>query len=551
MQSKIKSILNRLNRRDLPVFPKIGINKYFKIGLIVFVLFSAVFISKTILAQDAESDTTSDTPPAEVVSSSSEPEIDMENITISNDTAADTFRDKQDAMEQGNNQESWMKESLGSNAMAGINVLAGTIPNSVLTGKNTTWVPGGLIGFGNQAIAMAYSIPISGQEYIAYVKNNFLGKPAYADSGYQGLSPIMNLWKGFRNATYILFSVIFVVIGVLIMLRVKVSPQAVITLQNAIPKLITSLILVTFSYAIVGLMIDLTYVVEGLGLSIIKNAAGSNSINQTVMETLNNPHIMNRLFALVPAGTLAIWSTIISLIIGVISGFILTPVGGVIVGGISLIVITLALLILIMVLTFKFLFGLLKCYVSIILRTIIAPFEIALGAIPNMKMGFNTWFIEILANLMVFPISMIILVLIKTIMNTVAGSTYTMWNPLGTKMLNVLTASYGSGGILAVAFGLGGLMLVSKLPKLIPEVIFQIKPSAFGKAMGETFAPIGGFVGKTASSAGRYGASKGGDWVGKNIGTYDPATNSYGAATSATEKAGNAFAKAASFFTKK
>lgn len=485
MQSKIKSIIHRLNRRDIPLLPKFRINKYFKIILILFVVLSAVFVTKTILAEE------------EAISSS----VATESIQ--------EFEDKQKAMEEGNNQESWMKESVGSNAMVGINILAGTIPSDVLSGKKTSWIPGGLIGFNNKNIATLYNIPISGMEYLAFMKNNLLGKPAYADNGYQGLLPILPIWKQFRNITYSIFSIIFVAIGIMIMLRVKISPQATITIQSAIPKLITSLILVTFSYAIVGLLIDLSYVIEGLGLSLVIKATGINLNVNTLMET---PDILGRLFAIVPYGTIELMSLIIAgIIIGIsalISGGALA-VPAAILSGLGIIVINLAVVVMIFWYTIKFFFGIVKCYVSIILKTIIAPLEIALGAIPNMKMGFNTWFTDILANIMVFPISFIVLVFIKGVMTAVAGSTFKMWHPTGVGALNIVTGSFATGGIFVVAVGFGGLMLISKLPKLIPEFIFQIKPSPYGKAIGESFAPISGFAGKAASAGVSYGIGKG------------------------------------------
>ena len=478
MQSKIKSIIHRLNRRDIPLLPKFRINKYFKIILILFVVLSAVFVTKTILAQTTE--TTTETTTEETLNT----EIPTESIQ--------EFQAKQSAMEEGNNQESWMKESLGSNAMVGINVLAGTIPTSVLEGKNTTWVPGGILGLTNKSIAALYNIPISGTEYLAYVKDNFLGKPTYAATGSEGLSPLIPLWKAFRNVTYVLFSVIFVVIGIMIMLRVKISPQAVITIQSAIPKLITSLVLVTFSYAIVGLLIDFSYIIEGLGISIILKATNDSF---SPLQVLNNPSVMSRAFGIAPI------LGVISLLSGIAAALVLFTGGaGLLLGGIALIILTLVVLGMIVLNVIKFFIGIIKCWITIILKTIIAPLEIALGAIPNMKMGFGSWFLDIFANVMVFPICLIYLVLVRKLMDLFGkGVTLSnpLWTPAGLEFLK-------GGNIIATVIGLAGLFLLPKLPKLIPEFIFQIKPSPYGKALGESFAPIAA-AGKGAA---RFGANK-------------------------------------------
>ena len=53
------------------------------------------------------------------------------------------------------------------------------------------------------------------------------------------------------------------------MFRAKINPQTVVTIQSAIPKAVVALILVTFSYAIAGLMIDLMYLLIGLIFGVI------------------------------------------------------------------------------------------------------------------------------------------------------------------------------------------------------------------------------------------------------------------------------------------
>ena len=45
------------------------------------------------------------------------------------------------------------------------------------------------------------------------------------------------------------------------MFRVKINPQTVVSLQTMIPKLIITMLLVTFSFAIAGFVIDLVYVI--------------------------------------------------------------------------------------------------------------------------------------------------------------------------------------------------------------------------------------------------------------------------------------------------
>lgn len=118
--------------------------------------------------------------------------------------------------------------------------------------------------------------PTSSVDYLADINQRLKLVPsAYAQddsSGYQGLDGIMSLWKGFRNLAYAVYVLIFVIIGFMIMFRTKLNPQTAVTLQLALPKLIITLLLITFSYAIAGLIIDLTYFSIYLAVNLVKLA---------------------------------------------------------------------------------------------------------------------------------------------------------------------------------------------------------------------------------------------------------------------------------------
>ena len=108
----------------------------------------------------------------------------------------------------------------------------------------------------------------SGVGYIRDNINNFhLIPEAQAQGfGYGAINPIQNLWRAMRNIAYLLLTVGIIIMSFMIMFRVKISPQAVISVQSALPRVVAALLAITFSYAIVGLMIDLIYIVIG-GLS--------------------------------------------------------------------------------------------------------------------------------------------------------------------------------------------------------------------------------------------------------------------------------------------
>lgn len=245
----LKPFFAKLNRRDTRLIPRFSPAVKFFIFLF-FVITSVFFIGRS-LAQ------------------------------------TNVLRDNVNAWKTGGNLNTWLgQDSLQINAVGLLDALTDikNAPADIINGisygqKLPFWIPGGLLGSATNTIASLYNPPASGIEYLAQMKDNFLGKPAYAQNGgigFQGLQPILPIWKAFRNMVYILSSIVFIIIGVMIMLRVKISPQAVINLQNAIPQLITALILVTFSYAIAGLIIDFMYVIQSLVLALIFSGVGKN-----------------------------------------------------------------------------------------------------------------------------------------------------------------------------------------------------------------------------------------------------------------------------------
>ena len=68
------------------------------------------------------------------------------------------------------------------------------------------------------------------------------------------------------------------------MFRQRISPQAVMTIQAALPKVIIALIMVTFSYAIAGFMIDISYVLFLVILRGIETMGGITTVQATGIE---------------------------------------------------------------------------------------------------------------------------------------------------------------------------------------------------------------------------------------------------------------------------
>ncbi len=107
----------------------------------------------------------------------------------------------------------------------------------------------------------------------------FIPKQAYAQGiGFSGLSSLLPVWKAFRNISYAILAIVMIVIGFMVMFRKKIDPKTVVTVQNALPKVVVTLILITFSYAIVGILIDLMYVVLFVVAQLIITAVNDTNI---------------------------------------------------------------------------------------------------------------------------------------------------------------------------------------------------------------------------------------------------------------------------------
>jgi len=119
----------------------------------------------------------------------------------------------------------------------------------------------GLVGTASEIGALAYASPppIHFADYFkAKLANNLLSSPASAQTtfGTFFLSPVRHIWEDMRNIAYGLFIAVMVVTGFMIMLRREISPRLVVTFTNALPRIIMGLILITFSFPLIGLIVD-------------------------------------------------------------------------------------------------------------------------------------------------------------------------------------------------------------------------------------------------------------------------------------------------------
>jgi hypothetical protein len=266
----------------------------------------------------------------------------------------------------------------------------------------------GLLPMGGSVIASLYQQQPSSREYIADLLDS-VGVPtvtsAYAQgTGYKAMSPFLVFWKAFRNLAYSLYIIMFVVVGIMIMLRTKVSAQAVITIQAALPNLLITLLLITFSYAIVGFMIDLMYFLIYFVVYLIDT---TNIINSPLK-------VIDRLLSYSAYGVIFEGRNSIVSAVSIALGDILSGLGtgalevaGTILSWITPMYLVVAVYLLINML--KLMFALAKSYVMLIVQTVTAPLQILMNALPGSK-AFSEWLKKTASYLIPFPVAAVMFI---------------------------------------------------------------------------------------------------------------------------------------------
>jgi hypothetical protein len=264
----------------------------------------------------------------------------------------------------------------------------------------------GVLGVQRDFVAMIFNNQISSKEYVADILDN-IGVPsvsrAYAQStgggtGYNAMKPFLELWKVFRNLAYSLYIIMFVVVGIMIMLRTKVNAQTIITIQTALPNLLITLLLITFSYAIVGFMIDIMYFLIYFIVYLISTTGiidASKSITRLMSYSA---------WSVIFEGRNSIISAISSSLGNVLWSL---GTGGIGVAGAVLSMVSpmyLMVAVAFAIAMLKLMLALVKSYVMIIVQTVTAPVQILMNAMPGSK-AFSEWLKKTASYLIPFPVA--------------------------------------------------------------------------------------------------------------------------------------------------
>lgn len=371
--------------------------------------------------------------------------------------------------------------SLQSSQVLGYTALLVGTPEGTESATTTTT---GLLQSMGKILAWTYQPQASGAYYVADSLQN-MGVISQAQAqgfGYYSLSPYLAMWRVFRNIAYIFFTVVIVVVGFLILFRQKVGGQAAVTAQQALPRIVLALILVTFSYAIAGFLIDLMYWIMYAFSKFLKFNNGMTAgdfVNGDFGMVLRTALLgnFNTIFKSVNDVTATLFTTLLP------TSGILDWLKG-LAGGLSGIIASLIIVIALVVNLFKLLFILLKSYALVLLNIIFAPLNLMLVAIPGTK-NFQKWVMSIIANLSPFVITFFMMVIVGSV-----NSFFLDYKGTGTGFVPPYIIGGDNAGE-AVTGSIGTIIALAVMLAM-PEIVTNIKKKLGGE---------GGFFGEIANAA--------------------------------------------------
>lgn len=406
-----------------------------------------------------------------------------------------------------------------------------------------------IFGMATNLIAVPYEHPPASGIYWAFagLQNAGFIPQSYAAEGigFASISGYTRIWDLMRRLSYVILVLVIMTIGFMVMFRMKLNAQTVISVENALPRIILSLLLITFSFAIAGMLIDFMYIIIGVAVYIFSQLNVGDLQPQNIGSIINR-YIGSSISDIWPYGgegsALAVGNTLFQLLPGVLKGTIqvaltyLLGIGvantlakfatatfgslkgfsiqaatfGVGIGDIpGMIGVALAYIIFfaiagwlpgfllglmimmtILFLVFRIFFMLLTAYIKIVLFIIFAPLILLFEAVPG-KSAFGYWFKTLFSELLTFPIVVVISLVGYAIVN-LDGATAERRFML--PFLHGFTAAEFN-----TLIGLGIVLMIPEFNKLIKGLIgVKDLPMSFG---------IGTFLGGGAAVI---GAGRGG-----------------------------------------
>ncbi|MCR4328986.1 MAG: hypothetical protein NUV65_00380 [Candidatus Roizmanbacteria bacterium] len=375
------------------------------------------------------------------------------------------------------------------------------------------------LGFGTQVLAYMYQKPaVTTGQYFAWIGERAHIVPAAYAQGltYSRLMPIFPIWKTFRDISFMLLTVILMFAGVMIMFRQKINPQTVAKIENTLPNIVITMILIAFSLPIAAFIIDLMYVAIAAGILIIGSAVHDPNVTIAVRDfttggagilftkslapafqawkiALNATGLSNVIDTSSSTAQVGSWGAVSATALGISAGgsmailpFIFPIILGIGAGAAAMNgadaptifmtalspILVLVLVIILAALFFRLLFILLSAYIQLIISIVLGPIILLWNAMPGQN-SFSSWWKGILGNCLTFVITAVMLYL-----------GWAITSSLGTQAFWVPPLLIQGAGVPQIVSGLIGLGLLTLIPQFITmakgalgaKPIFQVGP---------------------------------------------------------------------------
>lgn len=241
------------------------------------------------------------------------------------------------------------------------------------------------------------------QEWVPGYSDN---TSVYAGTGYEFLKAngIIKLYNTFQTIAYVIFVLVLVVTGFMIMFRQKIGGQTAVTIMNTLPNVLIGLVLVTFCFAIVGILLD----VGALGTKLVASLYGFENVSDGIVMT--SPEVIpSQITNYIVDENLGLdgvdnWMSTLGLIISHIILFVLsfiTPAA--VVTGPTLLSI-LVVEILLIAGGIKVFITLIKAFLTILVNTITGPVQITFGTFPGNSKFLQNWLFSTIKAVLSFPL---------------------------------------------------------------------------------------------------------------------------------------------------
>ncbi len=240
------------------------------------------------------------------------------------------------------------------------------------------------VGLVLQEVGLSDPIPVNMASFFKYYAQRIpiIRDTAYAQSpgSWVGGDMVLEIWQLTRNIAYGIVSIVMLVVGIMVMTRKKMNPQVVVTVQNALPRVVLALILITFSYPIGAFFASMVGVLVGAAISIFGD-------------------LMTSVLSSSAASSCGIGGSFLQALVAN-SAFLMSYMGA----GLTAVLLGALLLVVALVLWVFLLIKALFIYMKILISVMVAPIQFAVGAIPGNEETTLKWFKEIAANVLSIPL---------------------------------------------------------------------------------------------------------------------------------------------------